>query len=262
MRRFISLLRFTTGFVFVAIASTLTILIALPLLPSRSARIKLCNYYGKIVGYTVVRLAGGTPVVSNRAHLHESYPAIFVSNHCSTIDLFASMWICPVGGCGIAKKEVAKVPFFGWLYYLSGHLLIDRSNREKAIAAMTEIAGVVRQHNLGIWIWPEGTRSKNGRLKPFKKGFVHLAIATGLPVVPVAVHGAHTLWQKKELMFVPGELKIDVLPAIDTSGWKAEDAGAIAQDVHDIFAAALTLDQQPLLTDAPAEQTEKQEVPV
>ena len=262
MRRFVSLLRFTTGFVFVAIASTLTILIAIPLLPSRSARIKLCNYYGKIVGYTVVRLAGGRPVISNRPQLHESYPAIYVSNHCSTIDLFASMWICPVGGCGIAKKEVAKVPFFGWLYYLSGHLLIDRSDRGKAIAAMQEIAEVVKAHTLGIWIWPEGTRSKNGRLKPFKKGFVHLAIATGLPVVPVAVHGAHTLWQKKELMFVPGELKIDVLPAIDTSGWKAEDAGAIAEEVHDIFAAALNPAQRPLPEGAEEPAAEKQEASV
>ncbi len=245
MRRLTSLLRFLVGFAFVAVASTLTILIALLLLPSRVARIKLCNYYGKIVGRTVVFLAGGRPVFSHRERLERSFPAIYVSNHCSTIDLFASMWVCPVGGCGIAKKEVARVPFFGWLYWLSGHLLIDRSNREAAIAAMDAIAEVVRRNRLGIWIWPEGTRSRTGRLQPFKKGFVHLAVATGLPVVPVVVHGAHTLWRKEELIFVPGELKIEVLPAIDTSGWRAEDAGEHAAAVHALFAEALGPDQKP-----------------
>jgi lysophosphatidate acyltransferase len=255
MRRIVSVTRFLVGFAFVALASTLTILIALPLLPWRERRIKLCNYYGKIVGSTVVRLAGGRPVFSHRERLEQYKPAIYVSNHCSTIDLFASMWICPVGGCGVAKKEVARVPFFGWLYWLSGHLLIDRSNRDAAIAALKEVGEVVNKHNLSIWIWPEGTRSRSGRLQPFKKGFVHLAIATGRPVVPVVVHGAHTLWRKKELVFVPGDLQIDVLPAIDTSGWTADDAGEHAMEVYEIFAAALKPEQQPLPEDTREERT-------
>ena len=246
MDRLVSLLRFVTGFIFVAVTSTITILLSIPLLPSRSARIKLCNYYGKIVGYSIVKVAGGRPKLINRGALHESYPAIYVSNHCSTVDLFASMWICPVGGCGVAKKEIVKVPFFGWLYWLSGHLLIDRSNRERAISAMAEIAAVVRAHRLAIWIWPEGTRSRTGRLGPFKKGFVHLAIATGLPVVPVVVHNAHKIWHRNELRFEPGEILIEVLEPIDTSEWTAERSGEIAADVHHLFAAALTDEQKPL----------------
>jgi len=246
MDRVVALLRFVTGFLFVASASTLTILLAIPLLPWRAARIKLCNYYGKIVGYGVVRVAGGRPKVVRREILHEASPAIYVSNHCSTVDLFASMWVCPVGGCGVAKKEIVKVPFFGWLYWLSGHLLIDRSNREAAIAALKNIAEVVRDHHLSIWIWPEGTRSRTGRLGPFKKGFVHLAIATGLPVVPVVVHRAHKLWHRNELRFDPGEIRIVVLDPIDTSDWTAERSGEIAAGVHRLFAADLPDDQKPL----------------
>ena len=105
---------------------------------------------------------------------------------------------------------------------------------------------------------PEGTRSKDGRLKPFKKGFVHMAIATGFPVVPVVVHGAHKNWEKGTFAFKPMTLDIEILPPIDTRGWKEETAGEHADQVHAVFAGALRDDQKPhpapLPTPVPASQ--------
>jgi 1-acyl-sn-glycerol-3-phosphate acyltransferase len=93
---------------------------------------------------------------------------------------------------------------------------------------------------------PEGTRSKDGRLLAFKKGFVHLAVATGFPVVPVVVHGAHKAWRNGSLLeFVPMPMDIEILPPIDTTSWTEETAADHALAVHDLFVAHLREDQRP-----------------
>ncbi len=241
-----SAIRMSFGFLLVAGASTFTIILALLLLPSRVARIKLCNYYGKIIGYSITRIAGVKPIVHAGERIKASAPAIYVANHTSTLDAFLSIWLCPVGGCGVVKKEVLRIPFFGQLYMLSGHLWLDRANQGSAIAALQGTAKVVREHRLSIWIMPEGTRSKDGRLRPFKLGFVHLAIATGLPVVPVVLHGVHKNWVTGTWFVQPTTVDIDVLEPIDTSHWKAETAREHAAEVHAVFARALRDDQKPL----------------
>lgn len=245
MSRALSVARLILGFTFVATTATLWMAVAVVLLPWRVLRIKLCNYYGKLVGYAITRIAGATPVVRHAERLDGSFPAIYVANHTSTLDAFLSIWLCPVGGCGVMKKEVVKIPFFGLLYLLSGHLRIDRGRHDKAIAALADIAKLVRKERLGIWIMPEGTRSKTGKLQPFKSGFVHLAIATGLPVVPVVLHDAHRAWALGTFRFVPTTVDIDVLPAIKTDGWRTETAQAHADEVHAAFAEALRDAQKP-----------------
>ena len=246
MRSFVSLLRFSLGFLIVAVGSVIAFTLAIPLIPWRTARIKLCNFYGKTVGRAVIACAGATPLVRNPERLDASMPAIFIANHTSTLDAFISIWLCPYGGCGVFKKEIAWIPFFGQLLLLSGHLLLDRRNTGRAVDALKDVAALVKAKRLGIWIMPEGTRSRDGRLLPFKKGFVHMAIATGLPIVPVAIHGAHRNWPLGQLNFQPMTLEIDVLPAIDTRSWKEETAADHAAHVHEVLKAALKEDQQPL----------------
>lgn len=250
--------RFVFGFLLVAVASTLTIVIALLLLPFRVLRIKLCNYYGKTIGYSITRIAGVTPVVHHGERIKQSHPAIYVANHASTLDAFLSIWLCPVGGCGVMKKEVTRIPFFGQLYLLSGHLWLDRGNKESAIAALEGIANVVKKHKLSIWIMPEGTRSKDGRLRPLKLGFVHLAIATGLPIVPIVLHGVHKNWVKGTWFVKPTTVDIEVLEAIDTSKWRAETAREHAAEVFSALASRLREDQKPLESTPPvADKLEK-----
>jgi 1-acyl-sn-glycerol-3-phosphate acyltransferase len=216
------------------------------LLPWRCKRIQVGNLFGHTAGPILVRLAGARPVCETYQRLAEQGPAIYVSNHVSVLDLMVGMWLTPMGGCGTAKKEIARVPFFGWLYRLSGHLLLDRGDRDRAIATLDEASRFVRSNGLSIWIWPEGTRSRDGRLSTFKKGFVHLAIATGLPVVPVVVYNAHHRWPADTFALYPGNLHIEVLEKIDSTVWRAETAGEHAQQVHDVFAAALGPEQRPL----------------
>ena len=109
---------------------------------------------------------------------------------------------------------------------------------------MNEVGQFVRENGLGIWMWPEGSRSRNGELKPFKKGFVHMAIATGLPVVPVVSHDADRMWPGGTFLVRPGRLKMEVLPPIDTSSWKVETAADHAAEVREVIRRTLSPRQQ------------------
>jgi 1-acyl-sn-glycerol-3-phosphate acyltransferase len=234
-----SLFRLFLGVLLLAVGSILCLLAALLFLPWRLVRIRICNFYGHTVGRGITFLTGVTPRVHGQERLNASMPAIYVSNHTSNLDAFICIWMCPYGGCGVFKKEIVRVPFYGWLAALSGHLLIDRGNHGRAVEAMRDTAAFVKKHRLGLWIMPEGTRSKTGDLLPFKKGFVHLAIATGLPVVPVVLHGANRNWKLGTFRFVPMTLDVDVLPAIPTGAWREETAGTHAEAVHALFAETL-----------------------
>lgn len=228
-----------------AVGSVITFIVALPFIPWRTIRIRICNFYGHVVGRIVLACAGVTPLVRNRERIVGSMPAIFVANHTSTLDAFISIWLCPYGACGVFKKEVAWIPFFGQLLMLSGHLMLDRQNTGSAVGTLKKTAVLMKSRRLGVWMMPEGTRSKDGRLKAFKKGFVHLAIASGLPVVPVVIHGAHRNWPLGPLNFEPMTLEIDILPAIDTRSWTEANAAVHAAETFEVMAAALKEDQRP-----------------
>lgn len=231
-------LRYAAGFGLIAAVSSVGMPLAVGLLPSRVARIKLTNFLGHVTGRAITYLAGAAPEFKNRERISDNFPAIYVMNHTSTLDIFLAIWLCPTGGCGVTKKEVARVPFLGQLYQLSGHLMLDRGDRTQSVGALTEVAELMKKHRLGCWILPEGTRSHDGMLKPFKSGFVHLAIATKLPVIPVVVHGANRVWPKKGGLR-QGKLPIEVLEPIDTTTWTAETSRDHAQMVHDLMAQAL-----------------------
>jgi 1-acyl-sn-glycerol-3-phosphate acyltransferase len=234
-----SVLRFCAGAVVLAVGTSLVIAVLLLLLPWRVARIKVCNFYGKTVGRSIAYLAGASLEIQNREGLNGSMPAIYVANHTSSLDAFVCIWLCPYGGCGVLKKEIVRIPFFGWLAAVSGHLLIDRGHHGRAVEALRSVGVLVKKHGLGIWIMPEGTRSKTGELLPFKKGFVHLAIATGLPIVPVVFHGANRNWKLGTMRFKPMTVHVDVLPPIDTSSWREDSAGEHADSVRAVMLGAL-----------------------
>ncbi|MBI2378548.1 MAG: 1-acyl-sn-glycerol-3-phosphate acyltransferase [Deltaproteobacteria bacterium] len=238
-------LRLAAGFAIVAISAVITIILAIPLLPWRVLRIRLCNVYGKLVGPSVLWVTGARIHFEDRDRINASAPAIYVANHTSTLDAFLSIWLCPMNGCGVMKKENLKIPFFGWLYVLSGHLVLDRGNHDKAVRALDRTAELVKRHHVSVWIMAEGTRSPDGRLQKLKPGFVHLAIQSGLKVVPVVFIDAHKVWPAREQRLIPGGVTVRVLPPVDTSGWKVEAAQAHADEIHARFAAALPEPMKP-----------------
>jgi 1-acyl-sn-glycerol-3-phosphate acyltransferase len=181
-----------------------------------------------------------------QARLKAVGPAIYVSNHTSYLDIFLGVWLAPFDTLGTAKKETVWVPFFGQLYALSGNVLVDRDDRRGAVAALRTIVGLMQRGRLGVLVWPEGTRSPDGRLQPFKRGFAHIALATRLPIVSIVVSGAHRCWPKGAALTFPARVDVQVLDPISTTGWTAARLDEHVAEVRSRFAAALPDDQKPL----------------
>lgn len=247
MQTLIGTSRLLVGAVVMALGVVLWTGLILVLLPSRVSRIKACNYFGKSVCRSMVWLSGCTVTVRGLKHLDRSRPAIYAANHTSILDAFLGAYLAPVGTVGIAKKEVIWYPFFGQLYLLSGHLRIDRGRTNRAKASLARLGALVRSRGLSIFIWPEGTRSPDGRLLPLKKGLAHMAIQTGLPIVPLVITGGHRAWEKHSLRLVPVPIAIDVLPPIDTSGWDIDHIEQQIEEVAQRFREILPPDQQPAM---------------
>ncbi|MFZ5478803.1 MAG: lysophospholipid acyltransferase family protein [Myxococcota bacterium] len=241
-----SLLRLLVGLAYMAVAVAVFAVVCVVLLPSRRLRIRACNVFGHVTGRVCLWLAGATIDPSVKRFADAAHPAIYVSNHTSALDIFVGIWLAPLDTCGVAKKQVVWYPFFGQLYAISGHLMLDRADRGQAVEALRDVAELIRKYRIGVWLWPEGTRSKDGRLRPLKKGFVHLAIATRLPVVPVVVTGAHRAWQKNSILLHPTNVGIRVLDPIPTDDWSLDRIDDILADVHRRFAEALPDDQKPI----------------
>ncbi len=234
-----SWIKLALGFSALAIFSTFYMPIFLLFIPSRKIRIQLGNIYGKIISPIVLFILGTRIKILGKEHLKTPYPAIYLSNHSSQLDPLVAILVAPLGGCGVAKKEILSVPFFGWAYRLSGHLTIDRSNRDSAIQSMKEMAEIMKKENIGVWIWPEGTRSVNGTLLPFKKGFAHIALQTKLPIVPIVVKGAHELWQNKTFIVRRGTFTAEALPAISTEDWTEEKLEEHIHSIEMVYKKAL-----------------------
>ncbi len=230
----------------VAVALAWTTLLGLPLavallvlLPSRRARNTVSIWYARAMARGALRVFGVTVDCPDAPRIHAAAPAIYVMNHSSNLDPFAALAHVPAGVVGIAKREVALIPAFGQLYWLSGHLLLNRGDHRDSVARFSRLAAELRAWGWSAWLWPEGTQPRDGRLLPFKKGFVHLAIAAKLPVVPVVLHHAADVWPPRTLDVRPGRVHMEVLTPIDTASWQTETAQEHADAVRALFVARL-----------------------
>lgn len=247
-----SFFRVAAVIVVLAVSVAIFFTICLVLLPSRYWRIRATNVFGHLASRACVWISGSTVTPGAVEAVREHFPCIYISNHTSMIDIFLGSWLSASGTVGIAKKQVVWYPFFGQLYAISGHILVDRDNRANAVAALANAAAILKKYHAGLWIWPEGTRSRDGRLQPFKKGFAHMALATRLPIVPVVVTGAHRCIRKNSLVVHPTDIGVKVLPPIPTDDWTLEDLDKHIAKVYAIFDAALPDDQKaPALVEGP-----------
>lgn len=240
-------LRLAAGFVFLGTVMLLTTVALIPLLPWRVTRIRLTNHVGTIAGSGIMWLSGCPLEIVGHQKARPDFPVIYAANHTSIYDAFTSIWLSPLGTVGVAKKEVIYYPFYGLAWLLSGHLRIDRAKTERGKASMRRLGAFVKRHGLHIYMYPEGTRSPDGRLLPFKKGLIHLALQTGLPIMPVVTSGAHRAWDKGTLQLRRTPIRIEFLDPIRTEDWSTDRIDEHLDLVHQTIADALPPDQQPPL---------------
>jgi len=138
----------------------------------------------------------------------------------------------------IAKKQLGAIPFFGWAMRAGRFIFIDRQNAAAARASIAEACQRIRE-GTSVLLFPEGTRSRDGRLAAFKKGGFHLAMDAGVDIVPVAVQGTDALQPPGQLRLNSGAVTITIGRPISTSGMKAEDRAALIKTVRSEIARLL-----------------------
>ena len=203
------------------------------------------TYYN--VGVRAVLLIIRAVGIRTRVEGLENIPAgtcLFAANHVSNIDPPILVDAIPRRIAVLAKKSLFAIPIMGTAFRLAHYVPVDRSSVENALASLDLAAGYIKQ-GTSYLIYPEGTRSADGRLLPFKKGAFLLAIRAQVPVVPVACIGARRILPKNSLRIQPGEIVVRFCPPVDAARYTQEKRGELAERIHAAIAAALPPEQQP-----------------
>jgi 1-acyl-sn-glycerol-3-phosphate acyltransferase len=169
---------------------------------------------------------------------------LFIANHTSTVDAPAVVGAIPRRIAILLKQSLFRYPIVGQAFHLAHFIPVDRSKQESAIASLEKAIEAMRGGQ-SFLIYPEGTRSPDGRLQEFKKGAVVMAIKAGVPIVPIACSGAHHIMRKRSLEIHPGEILVEFLMPIDASRYNFEEREQLNAFVHDALAAGLPPDQRP-----------------
>jgi 1-acyl-sn-glycerol-3-phosphate acyltransferase len=198
----------------------------------------------------ILRTTGVRVEVSGLERLEPGRTYVFVSNHQSIYDipiLFSSL---PYQLRIIAKESLGRFPFLGWHLRRTGHMLVDRRRPDRV--KIFGWASRLTSNGLSLIVFPEGTRSRDGRVGRFKGGSFYLALEAGLPIVPLSVVGSRHVMLKGRLATYPGDVRLVVHDPIDTSGLDGSDAREFAERVRTIIApdAEADLDTAPPDIDA------------
>jgi len=198
--------------------------------PGENKAHKIGNLWAKtLLWLTHIRVdvIGRENVLMNR-------PQIFMANHQSDFDILIVLAHIPGQFRWIAKKELFKIPIFGRAMKSAGYIEIDRQNHERAMKSLEEAAQKIRDGK-SVVTFPEGTRSKDGTIKPFKQGLFHLAIQAGVPIVPISIIGAHKIMPKRTLKVKPGRITMIIGRPVDVSGYTIETRGELIERVRSIM---------------------------
>ncbi len=172
-------------------------------------------------------------------------PCLFAANHTSAADPPAVVSAIPRQVAILVKQSLWRIPIAGQTFRLVNFVPVNRADREAAIASAERATEALRK-GTSFLIYPEGTRSPDGRLQVFKKGAVLMAIKAGVPIVPIACAGAHRVMQKHSLIIHPGEIVVRFCPAVDASCYSVEQRDELNAVVRAAIAEALPPDQRPL----------------
>lgn len=188
------------------------------------------SLFGRLFSWGGHRILGISVGVQGMEVFDALGPCVIVANHQSNMDLFTFGQVVPPRGVSVGKKSLRYIPLFGQLYWLSGNVMIDRSNPRRARESMEATRHAMKEKQMKIWVFPEGTRNKGKNLLPFKQGAFRMAIDAGVPVVPVCVNSyLQTLSLNK---WHGGHIQIQVLDPVDTKGKTMRDLDTLVEEVR------------------------------
>jgi 1-acyl-sn-glycerol-3-phosphate acyltransferase len=153
-------------------------------------------------------------VVAGREQVPDR-PCIFMANHVSNLDPPILMPLFPFRTSFFLKRSLIKIPILGWGMRLADFIPVDRDGRLESARESVKVGQRVLASGVSITTFPEGTRSRDGKMRPFKKGAFYLAMESGAPVVPVSICGSEQMMTKGSLRIQPGTAKVTFHPALD-----------------------------------------------
>lgn len=159
---------------------------------------------------------------------------IFMSNHQSNFDIPVLLAKLTIQFRWLAKAELFKIPLFGLAMQRAGYISIDRFNRESAIESLEKAAGTIKD-KASVFIFPEGTRSRDGNIGPFKKGGFVLAVDAGIPIVPVIIHGTWRIMPKQGIRIKPGNVVLEIRKPIETTHYTRKTKEDLMDKVRQII---------------------------
>ncbi|HTZ39567.1 MAG TPA: lysophospholipid acyltransferase family protein [Syntrophales bacterium] len=174
--------------------------------------------------------------VIGRENILQNRPQIFMANHQSGFDILIVLAHMDTYFAWIAKKELFSIPIFGDAMKKGGYISIDRKNFIRAMRSISDAARII-QEGKSVMTFPEGTRSMDNRVHPFKKGVFHLALKAGVPIVPVTIIGSGDIMPKKSLRVHPGKITMVIDKPIDVTTYSEETVDDLIHRVHEVVAS-------------------------
>jgi 1-acyl-sn-glycerol-3-phosphate acyltransferase len=174
-------------------------------------------------------LAGARVEVTGLGKVPADVPVIFMSNHQGNFDILALLLVVPRKFAWIAKEELFRIPVFGHSMARAGYIPLDRSDGRRALKSMDAAAAKIR-NGASVVIFPEGTRSLDGNLLPFKRGGFLVAARAGVPIIPVTIDGSRQINPPPRLELHPGTIKVRFgEPIVTAGGGRGKDEQLMAQ---------------------------------
>ena len=206
----------------------------------RRDRSRVAHDYARALARLMRPPLGMRSSVSGRDRLLAHRPCVYVANHQSFYDVPLLAELYPPGTVIIGKKELRSIPFFGWLYVVTGNILIDRKNNASAVGRLREAEEAIRRRGVSVWVFPEGTRGTvPGKLLPFKKGAFYMAAATGVPIVPIVVAPIAPVFDPGRRHIQPATVEIRILEPILTTGLSEADVPSLLRVAQERMQDAL-----------------------
>ncbi|MBD3224894.1 MAG: 1-acylglycerol-3-phosphate O-acyltransferase [Caldithrix sp.] len=201
--------------VFTVLSTILFSVLAIISGPLTGAHSRVTNGIIRMWARSVLVFSGVKVQAKGKENIDRSQYYVFMSNHLSNFDILALTVAIPVTVRFIAKKELFRIPIFGWGMQIAGMIKIDRGNSRQARKIIDKAVDIVRS-GVSVIIFPEGTRSPDGKLQEFKKGGFVLALKGKIPIVPVVIQGSREIMKKKSLRLHKGRVFVNFLQPIST----------------------------------------------
>jgi 1-acyl-sn-glycerol-3-phosphate acyltransferase len=195
--------------------------------------------YGRVFCRGLARMMGWRAEVENRERLEMFRPCVIVANHQSILDVVTFGSVFPRRTVSAGKREIGRIPVFGWFYRLSGNLIIDRGDARQAHGSLEKAAEAMRSEKIAVWFMPEGHRNSGAELLPFKSGAFRLAIAAQAPIIPIVAEPLTVVADTERRLARRGRLRMRVLEPVPTEGLTVKDVPPLVFSVRASMQAAL-----------------------